>query len=232
MITKTLLVVSAFLLFSPVTKANKTEYSKYLTIAGLEQSEIVDLGVGKMGNLDKFPIVAPKFYMFSGFQDSPIGDIVNIGKLVWDIITYNKAVANMQTDMATALPKGVSDWSAMLGWMSESKAYRIAYKNKLGSNVVDFTYRVLFTHSGSFNGKGKYLTAITIIPANLTVLWGFQFNAKASVPTVLNVGTLEDPVAAARMFLRWGVKSVLSANEITKTYTVQGDGVFADTSSK
>jgi hypothetical protein len=221
----------------------------HLTIEDTRTAEVKDLGFGKMGNLDFVPESYPRFKPSyeSEYEISPLGDgagiggifdLINIGRLVWKIIDSNKAVANMETDMATALPKGTT-WQEMIDWKTESKTYTTTYTNKLGAKVVDFTYRVLYTYGGKVMREnkalpGEFLTGMTIIPTNLKVLWGFKFNAVASVPTatLLNVGTPEVPIASARLFLRYSVRSLIKHHEVTKTYTIKGNGSFEDTSAE
>jgi len=53
-------------------------------------------------------------------------------------------------------------------------------------NVVDFTFRVVFLYGGNYQGKGKYLTGITVIPSNVDVMWGYKFDCKVSIPDTVN----------------------------------------------
>src|SRR5207245_463280 len=100
-----------------------------------------------------------------------------------------------------------------------------------GMTAVDLTYRVAFTYGGGVNGKGRYLSNISLVPANLSVIWGFNVNAQAAIPNVTNAGTTDQPVAAAEVQLQWTVKTVMKEDRQSTSYYVRGDGYFKDLSS-
>jgi hypothetical protein len=154
--------------------------------------------------------------------------IVNIGKQLWTIVEANRPVIRVsQEASAHALPQGVQSWRELERWqVPASRAYRLSYKNAYGAKVVDFTYRILYTYGGSIGGVGQYLTQVSIIPAHVSVAWGYTFEAQASVPSVTNAGTVKEPVAAAQLQLRWAVSTVLKRDETTVDYYVRGDGYF------
>jgi len=155
--------------------------------------------------------------------------IVNFGKKAWNIVSANQPVVNIQTDVANALPTGVAAWQSMQGWQTPvSKVFHVSYENLYGMTTVDFTYRVLFTPGGNINGRGAYLTQVTVIPADVHVVWGFTFNMKASVPSITNAGTSQSPVAGAQVQVAWDVNTVVSHNEEIANYYVRGDGMFTD----
>lgn len=156
-----------------------------------------------------------------------IDQIVNIGQKVWDIVEKGRPVASAKMKAASAMPKGVKNWAQMSGWKTpNSKSFRIVYKNKYGVEVVDFTYRVLFTYGGGFKGVGKYVTGAMIIPADLTVLWGWNFSSNVVIPTIVNVGTSEDPVAGIQMDVYWKVETVLFNHQRRNSYFVNGLGAL------
>ncbi len=156
-----------------------------------------------------------------------LGDIVNIGKIVWEIIQAGKPVTNSRFDTANALPSGVKCWTELQGWsVPQYKTYNVQYKNGFDMTVVDFTYRVMYTTNGNVNGIGQYITNATVIPASLNVAWGFQFNVQANVPAVTNIGTTQSPLAAMQINLHWSVDSTITHDEKTQSYFVTGDGAF------
>lgn len=153
-----------------------------------------------------------------------LDQIINLGHKVWAIVELGKPVQNVNMNVANALPKGIECWSDLSGWKApQSKIFSVEYINGFGAKVVTFTYRVTFTAGGGVNGRGKYLTNATFMPANLKVSWGFKFNAVAEVPSVFNMGSKEDPIAGMQMVLKWNVDSPLSHMEQTETYFVSGD---------
>lgn len=153
--------------------------------------------------------------------------ITNLGKKVFAIIAQGTPVVNFKTDVATAMPMGVKCWSDLTNWnIPTSKVYRVTYENGFGMTVVDFSYRVIATTGGSFNGKGQYITHATIQPAMIDVAWGFTFNAQADIPTVFNRGTKENPVAGMQMNMKWSVDTPIAHNEQTESYFVGGNNVI------
>jgi hypothetical protein len=52
--------------------------------------------------------------------------------------------------------------------------------------VVDFTFKVVFIWGGRYNNIGQYITGATIVPTNIRVLWGYNFEASVKIPDVVN----------------------------------------------
>jgi hypothetical protein len=87
-----------------------------------------------------------------------IDKIVNLVEKIWNIIEKNQPVVNITTNYANAVPFGTSHWTQLQGWSKPAtKKYSFSMKNGFGSEVVKVTYQVHRTHSGNFNGKGKFL---------------------------------------------------------------------------
>jgi hypothetical protein len=157
-----------------------------------------------------------------------ISNIVNAGQLVWSIIEANKPSARTTSDVANAIPKG-ADWSSLVGWSApQSRAFHVNYKNSLGGNAVDFTYHVIYLYGGNVAGKGHFLNGVTIVPANVTVAWGYTFTAQAKVASVTNSGTVANPMAAMEIQMQWSVSNMLKSTEQTQSYYVRGDGQFQE----
>jgi hypothetical protein len=64
---------------------------------------------------------------------------------------------------------------------------------RLGANrflpqmkVVEFTYKLIYLYGGRYQNKGLFLTGVTVVPAQISVLWGFNFDCKVSIPTTVN----------------------------------------------
>ncbi len=153
-----------------------------------------------------------------------VDQIINIGKKIWAIVEAGKPVSNIKTDTASALPRGVQCWTDMSGWsVPQSKVYRVRYENGYGADVVDFTYRVMFTANGNVDGVGKYISNATFLPANLRVGWGFKFDANAQIASVFNQGTKQNPLAGMQMNMQWRVDSPLFHEETTESFFISGD---------
>ena len=157
--------------------------------------------------------------------------IINTGTKLWKIVLENKPVVDVRATYATALPKGAAGWTQMTGWQApEGKVYALTAKNSLGATVINVRYQVLRTYGGSYQGKGKYLTAVTVEPLLVEVAWGYRFSMEASVPdsSVVNVGTAEDPVAAMMPQLGWRISTPLKDSSGQSLYFLRGDGAFLE----
>lgn len=153
-----------------------------------------------------------------------VDQIINIGKKIFAVIEAGRPVVNLKIDNANALPKGLTCWSDLAGWnVPQSKVYNVQYENGFGMTVVDFTYRVLYTAGGNYNGVGKYITNATFQPANVSVGWGFNFDASATIPSVFNTGSKNDPVAGMQMNMEWKVTNVVSHEQGAESYYVSGE---------
>ena len=94
-----------------------------------------------------------------------IDQIVNLAEKIWNIIDKNRPVVNITTNYANAVPYGTSHWTQLQSWSKPStKKYAFSMKNGYGTEVVKVTYQVHWTHSGNFQGKGKFLTGVTVEP--------------------------------------------------------------------
>ncbi|HVE15056.1 MAG TPA: hypothetical protein VNI01_16800 [Elusimicrobiota bacterium] len=167
-------------------------------------------------------------------QPPPTGDvgldrIVNIASKIWQIIEENRPVVDVRTTYAAAVPEGITHWSQLSQWSApEGTSYRLSAKNLYGVTVVDVRYKVLRQWGGRWNGKGRYLSGVTIAPLAIDVAWGYRVSFDAAAPSVSNVGTSEDPVASMVAELKWRVATVLKHSEGTGVYYLQGDGVFRE----
>ena len=160
-----------------------------------------------------------------------IDKIINLGQKIWGIVEANKPVVNIQTQYGTATPKGIDHWTQLAGWKPpEGTVYGFSAKNAYGAQVVNVRYQVLRTCGGNYNGKGKYLTAVTIQPLTVDVLWGYKFNLSVEIPdsSIANVGTAQDPVAAMQPLVKWTIATVIKSSDGRSQYYLQGDGLFKE----
>ncbi len=160
--------------------------------------------------------------------------IVNLVEKIWNIIEKNQPVVNITTNYANAVPFGTSHWSQLQGWSRPStKRYAFSMKNGYGSEVVKVIYQVHWTHSGNFQGKGKFLTGVTVEPISVTTAWGYKVTLVSEVPdsTIANVGTHDDPKAAMQLQLRWTVHTAIKDITDKAIYYIEGDGFMKEIGS-
>lgn len=160
--------------------------------------------------------------------------IVNLAKKVFDIIAENKPVVDVTVNYANAIPANITHWTQLQQWeMPATRTYAFTAKNMMGSKVVDVKYQVIYTYGGNFNGKGKYLTGVSVEPLSVNVGWGYKFSMTCEVPdsTVANVGTTENPIASMNLILKWKMASVLKESDGRNVYYVRGDGAIKEIGS-
>jgi hypothetical protein len=163
-----------------------------------------------------------------------IDKIVNIASKLWHIVQDNAPVSNVETKYAVALPMGINSAYQLSNW-SKPKTYIYGFyaENVYGIKTIDVEYKVTFVYGGNYNGKGKFLTAVSVIPTRVDVAWGYTFNMHCYVPdsTIVNVGDSKNPVAALQLKLSWEISTFLKSSKGTSIYYVQGDGYFNEIAS-
>jgi hypothetical protein len=96
--------------------------------------------------------------------------------------------------------------------------------------VYDVTLTAVHQYGGSYNGKGKYLETVTILPSNVEVLWGYTVNYNVDNVTTLNGGTAEDPIAMIALQAKFKVQTVVKSSETNTVYQFRGDSKKVKTS--
>ncbi|MBO4555931.1 MAG: hypothetical protein J5706_04160, partial [Elusimicrobiales bacterium] len=156
-----------------------------------------------------------------------IDQIVNLVDKVFGIIAKNQPVVNINVNYANAVPYGVSHWTQLQNWKTPAvKRYQITYKNGLGGEVVNIVYQLHYTYGGTLNGKGQFLTGVTIEPISVNTAWGYNVDMTAEVPdsTIANVGTSEDPIASMQVQLKYKIHTIMSDVQEKVIFYVRGDG--------
>lgn len=224
---KKLMVILTYSLFSFYTvnaseKIHAQKNDPYFDIASVEvkevEADLTDKDVELVGNKNLGAVIMQA------------RELIAFGKEVWKIIEAGRPVSNNQAmQTITVLPKGEDgqtvDVLDMENWqLPKAKSYRVEYKNGFGMTVIGFTYTVVFQYGGSFEGKGKYLTGVNVMADDITVSWGFNFEAQSQLLSITNTGTKENPVAAATLTVKYRAKSVVRDISSSETFYVTGSG--------
>ena len=163
-----------------------------------------------------------------------IDSIINIASKIWGIISNNAPVVNIDTKYAVAYPQGITSAAQMSQW-SKPKSYVYGFysKNLYGMKVIDVEYKVTYAYGGTYKGGGKYLTAVTVVPTQVNVAWGYRFSMNGAVPdsTVTNVGTHTNPIAAMQLKLSWKISTIVKETDDACVYYVEGNGYFDEIAS-
>jgi hypothetical protein len=158
-----------------------------------------------------------------------IDSMIALGKKLWPIIDAGRPVITdrlapsvsiiPRTDLAQAVLYEMENWSA-----PAVKRYRVAYKNKLGSDVVAFTYTVYFQFNGSWNNVGKYVTSLKVEASEIYTSWGFNLDATSEMINISNVGTKEAPIGSGIIQVSYKVKGYLNEVRSAQSFFVDGEG--------
>lgn len=159
-------------------------------------------------------------------------DIIAFGKEIYKIIEAGKPVIHTEHVPLSILPFNsaigrditpmhLSHWKA-----PKFVKFKVTYKNAYGAEVVSFIYNINLSYGGKFQGKGAYLTNAQVVPEKISVAWGYNFNAKMSLVGLSNLGTEEDPIAAATLELGYSVSTILKEERNKMTIFISGDGAI------
>jgi hypothetical protein len=232
---KQLILAALFcVLCGAAARAADMDAAKYLDID--ETSVKIEETDGEAG--------AGNFAMAGPFSKAPAMDadailgtidrIINLADKLWSIIEKGKPVAAEKVSYANAVPSGITHWSQLQGWSRPSvKRYEFSAKNMLGLKAVSVIYQVHWTHGGNFQGKGKFLTGVSVEPILISVPLGYGVDLNALVPdmTVANIGTQDDPVASMQVQLSWTISTPFKVIKEKAVYYVQGDGFIQEIGS-
>lgn len=154
-----------------------------------------------------------------------VQSLITLGQQIWQIVKDGAPTLNFASNSASAVPANAVCAFNLAGWsVPYSRTYKLSYENLFGSSVVDFTYKLIFSYGGSYQGQGAYLANVTIHPVDVQVAWGQNFDASVNIANVLNVGDTENPVAGMEVALEWNVKNAFKNFKSRRIYFVDGNG--------
>ncbi len=173
---------------------------------------------------------------YKGF-DKSLGEVIMVvdklialGKKIWPIVEAGKPVINVNMNSPiSVLPKnldgGLVQFYDMDSWsMPIAKTYKVNFKNGFGSSVINFDYTVNFQWGGKYEDKGAYITGLNVQASNVSVSWGFDFDANSELVSIVNHGSKDSPVAGAAIRVNYKAKSVLREIQTSESFHVTGNG--------
>ncbi len=158
-----------------------------------------------------------------------IEKLIALGKKIWAIIEAGRPVLNqnLMTPLSV-LPKTDDPDAAfyqMEGWSApKAVTYRVKYENLFGMTVIAFDYTVIFQYAGKYEGKGNYITGLNVKASNVSVAWGFQFDANSSLVNIANRGSSANPTAGATVQIDYKASSVMRTISTSESFHVTGKG--------
>lgn len=215
--------MNAFAEVNPFTYKLSQTLEDHASIREIEEEPMI----ARVASADLPEMASP-----DSFLPGSLEGIVNLGKSVWTLIELGRPSNQMENTFATGLPEGAS-WEDLESWSSPtSRTFEVSYKNGLGITSVVFTYRILYTWGGQHKDRGQYLTNVSVKTPDASVSWGTRLAAKVEIPSVVNVGTVESPIAGLQMHISWNVSTVFSSVTESMDYFVKGDGAFENLNFK
>ncbi len=157
-------------------------------------------------------------------------DIVALGESIYALVQKGKPVNQTEYAPISVVPRDPTTREVMDPFELEGfsvpveKVFRARIKNMAGQDIVGFTYKVVYSYGGSYNGAGKYLTAVQIVPSAVSTKFGWEFNATMRVSGIMNHGTKADPIAGVLVAIKYQMNSWGRAEERNDTIHVSGNG--------
>jgi hypothetical protein len=157
--------------------------------------------------------------------------IVNLGKEIWAVVEANQPVVDISYDYATALPRGVTSAADLEGFSDlTSQSWRVWGENLYGMTVYDVTYTLVHQYGGAYQGKGRYLATVAVLPSNVDVLWGYKVSLNVTNVGALNVGSAEAPVGSVNLEMAFKVSTVIKSHTSTTLFQFRGDSADVNAS--
>ena len=192
-------------------------------------------GQGYPGTISQDP---PDKFETTGKVIQTARDMVALGEAIYSLVQKGKPSNVTEYAPISVVPrdpmsKEYVDPFELEGFsMPVEKSYVAKVKNGSGKEVVNFSYKVLYSYGGSYNGAGKYLTNVIIIPGSIKTTFGWDFNATMKLSGIMNHGTKADPVAGVMVTVKYQMNSWSSAFERNDTIHITGNGELKTFSSK
>jgi hypothetical protein len=151
--------------------------------------------------------------------------LITLGKEIWQIVKDGAPVVNFKNESASVIPQGALCPFSMSQWsLPMVKTFELNYKNKFGMEMIYFTYKVIYSYGGMYQGKGAYLANVSIHPKDIRLKWGQSFDANVKIASALNMGTVENPIAGLEISLDWVIQNPIMDTQSNRTYFVDGLG--------
>jgi len=185
-------------------------------------------------------VIPPAFTEGVAAVGSVIGiakDVVALGESVYTLVEKGRPKITTEYAPISILPRDPSNTAAdpaqryavdpfdMEGFsFPVEKMITAKLKSPLGKEVVTFQYKIIYSYGGSYNGRGKYLTGINIIPAKVTAGWNWVLNSSMKLSGMMNHGTRENPVVGAMITVKYNMTNLTRGVERNDTIYISADG--------
>lgn len=168
-------------------------------------------------------ISIPTADVINGYTDAAKKVLV-IGKAVWDFIRSGKAVIDDKTNNVNSSVLSAADNNPMnyVGAKS-SVSPKLEF---VGKRLWWENYRVDFSVSADYDAKnalapGQWLPLVIVNVSKVTAAYGYNLDGNAKVTTVVNRGTVENPVPEIQVILTYTATN-WSVNQMQYKFVANG----------
>ncbi len=201
-------------------ESRDSDFAAIINPRAAADQKALDLGNGLFDSLGPV-LLAP---------ENP-GAWIAFGKKIWEVVVANRPAVDVQTARVTVLPNDKNLWAQMAGWRGpRGAAYTIQAVNGFGKVVVNQKYTVSYNFGGSLGGKGRYIANAQVIPTTIEVSWGYTLNSNVEIGQILNAGTVDSPIPAVDMQLKYVTKTILKEGQGIDSFYIKGDGSMSHVS--
>ena len=157
-------------------------------------------------------------------------DMVALGEAFYELVKKGKPTNVTEYAPISVVPRDpntkehVDPFELENFSMPVEKNFVTSIKNGVGQEVVKFSYKVLFSYGGSYNGKGRYLANVIIVPGSIRTSFGWDFSAIMKLSGIMNHGTKENPIAGVMVTVKYQMNSWIAAFERNDTIHITGNG--------
>ena len=157
-------------------------------------------------------------------------DMVALGEAIYDLVKKGKPTNVTEYAPISVVPRDpmtkehVDPFDLEGFSMPVEKNFVTSIKNGFGHEVVRFSYKVLYSYGGSFNGKGQYLANVIIVPGSIKTTFGWDFSATMKLSGIMNHGSKENPIAGIMVTVKYQMNSWITAFERNDTIHINGNG--------
>lgn len=157
-------------------------------------------------------------------------DMVALGEAIYELVSKGKPKNMTEYAPISVVPrdpmsKEIVDVFDMEGFsMPVERNFVSKVKNGTGKEVVQFSYKVMYSYGGSYNGAGRYLTNVLIVPSSVRTSFGWEFNATMKLSGMMNHGSRANPVAGVMITMKYQMNGWRTAYERNDTIHITGNG--------
>lgn len=157
-------------------------------------------------------------------------DIVALGEDIYKLVQKGKPTNTTDFSPIAIVPRDpiskevVNPFDMENCSMPTQKKYSTVIKSSTGAEAVRFEYMVVFSHSCSFNGNGKFIQSAIVQPVSVKTSYGWDFSASMKLNSVMNYGSKDQPLVGAYITIKYSMNSWHTAFERNDTLHITGKG--------